>query len=171
MSFWNTRQFKLGRHKHLPDDILSEEGGVLTNPDNEVFVDTNTDAEIYQFSSATIPGILKVVGPDGSVRLNVGPTGYFGVFSAEAWQVYIGANNGSDLIYIQNAVGDETLYVKGNGLTELRPVIIGTSAPADDLLSAGQCALWFDATNGAAKLMIKAKQANGTVRTGSVNLT
>ena len=45
------------------------------------------------------------------------------------------------------------------------------SAPADALLAAGDCALWLDDTDGAAKLMIKAKSANGTVRTGSVNLS
>ncbi len=45
------------------------------------------------------------------------------------------------------------------------------SAPADADLGAGDCALWFDQTNGAAKLMIKAKTANGTVATGSVTLT
>lgn len=51
-----------------------------------------------------------------------------------------------------------------------RAVISVHSAPADGDLAAGECALWFDQTNGAAKLMVKAKQADGTVRTGSVNL-
>lgn len=45
-----------------------------------------------------------------------------------------------------------------------------TAAPADADLVAGEAALWLDATNGAAKLMVKAKQADGTVRTGSVAL-
>ena len=44
------------------------------------------------------------------------------------------------------------------------------SAPADGDLGAGDMALWFDQTNGAAKLKIKAKQADGTVRTGEVAL-
>jgi len=44
------------------------------------------------------------------------------------------------------------------------------AAPADAALSAGQAALWFDQTNGASKLMVKAKSANGTVVTGSVTL-
>lgn len=43
-----------------------------------------------------------------------------------------------------------------------------TNAPDDTALSAGQFSLWFDDTNGAAKLMIKAKQADGTVKTGFV---
>jgi hypothetical protein len=45
-----------------------------------------------------------------------------------------------------------------------------TAAPADAALASGEMAIWFDSTNGAAKLMVKAKQADGTVRTGSVAL-
>jgi hypothetical protein len=44
------------------------------------------------------------------------------------------------------------------------------AAPSDATLNAGDMALWFDQTNGASKLMIKAKQADGTVKTGSVSL-
>jgi hypothetical protein len=46
-----------------------------------------------------------------------------------------------------------------------------TTAPADGDLTSGEVALYFDSTNGAAKLKIKAKQADGTVRTGEVALT
>lgn len=45
------------------------------------------------------------------------------------------------------------------------------TAPADGDLAAGECAFWFDQTNGAAKLMIKGKSANGTVVTGQVALS
>jgi len=44
------------------------------------------------------------------------------------------------------------------------------AAPADVVLQAGDCSLWFDQTNGASKLMVKGKSANGTVVTGSVTL-
>lgn len=44
------------------------------------------------------------------------------------------------------------------------------AAPADGDLAANQLALWFDPTNGSSKLMIKAKQADGTVKTASVAL-
>jgi hypothetical protein len=44
------------------------------------------------------------------------------------------------------------------------------SAPADGDINSGAAALWFDKTNGAGKLMIKAKTANGTVVTGFVAL-
>lgn len=45
------------------------------------------------------------------------------------------------------------------------------SAPADADIAAGELYIWFDSTNGAAKVMFKAKQADGTVRTGSVALS
>lgn len=47
---------------------------------------------------------------------------------------------------------------------------VKNAAPADADLSANEMAIWFDPTNGASKLMIKAKQADGTVKTGSVSL-
>ncbi len=55
----------------------------------------------------------------------------------------------------------------------LAPVVAvnQNSAPADGTLVAGQCATWFDQTNGAGKVMFKGKTANGTVATGSVSLT
>ena len=44
------------------------------------------------------------------------------------------------------------------------------AAPADAELSNSELAYWFDDTAGAAKVMFKAKDAGGTVRTGSVSL-
>ncbi len=44
------------------------------------------------------------------------------------------------------------------------------AALIDSALSAGDCALWYDSTNGASKLMVKAKQADGTVKTAAVAL-
>jgi hypothetical protein len=44
------------------------------------------------------------------------------------------------------------------------------TAPDDGDLFAGACALWYDPTNGASKLMLKAKQADGTVKTAAIAL-
>lgn len=49
-------------------------------------------------------------------------------------------------------------------------IVRRTTTPADADLVAGECAFWFDSTNGAAKLMVKGKQADGTVKTGSFNV-
>lgn len=43
--------------------------------------------------------------------------------------------------------------------------------PDSAVMAAGDFGIWLDDTNGASKLMIKAKQANGTVVTGSVTLS
>jgi hypothetical protein len=50
-------------------------------------------------------------------------------------------------------------------------VIQAHAAPADGDLAAGDMAIWFDQTNGAGKLKIKAKTANGTVAVGELALT
>lgn len=50
------------------------------------------------------------------------------------------------------------------------PIIRGGVIPTDAEVNNAAALLWFDATNGAAKLMIKAKQADGTVRTASIAL-
>jgi hypothetical protein len=72
--------------------------------------------------------------------------------------------------------GPVGIYANDGNFTRLamltpKGVVIGVNTiPADGDVNAGEAVLWFDDTNGAAKLMVKAKQANGTVRTGSVNL-
>lgn len=65
----------------------------------------------------------------------------------------------------ENTLGDPVLETRPIGV-----VILTHAAPADGTLAAGECNLWFDQTNGAAKLMVKAKQADGTVRTAAVAL-
>lgn len=50
-------------------------------------------------------------------------------------------------------------------------IISGNAAPADAELDANQMAIYFTPTNGSAALSIKAKQANGTVKTGTVAVT
>jgi hypothetical protein len=51
-------------------------------------------------------------------------------------------------------------------------VIFAPAAPADGDIAAGECALWFDRTNGVGntKLMVKGKSADGTVKTASIVL-
>jgi hypothetical protein len=44
------------------------------------------------------------------------------------------------------------------------------AAPAAGALASGEWTLWFDQTNGASKLMVKAKSADGTVVTAAVAL-
>ena len=57
--------------------------------------------------------------------------------------------------------------ISENGYFTTRKV----AAPADAELATSEVAFWFDDTAGAAKLMIKAKNASGTVVTGNVALS
>jgi len=69
---------------------------------------------------------------------------------------------------------DGTVYMGFNFTAHVLPggayVTSQHAAPADADLFAGECALWFDQTNGAAKLMVKAKQADGAVKTAAIAL-
>lgn len=49
--------------------------------------------------------------------------------------------------------------------------VCGNTAPADADIAANQLMLWFDSSDGAAKLKLKAKSANGTVVAGERPVT
>jgi hypothetical protein len=53
-------------------------------------------------------------------------------------------------------------------LADAAVVVALHAAPADASLATGDCALWFDQTNGTAALNVKAKQADGTVKTATI---
>ncbi len=78
-----------------------------------------------------------------------------------------GTTQTGDQIQAQTSAG-----VKASGLDKGAYIYtMLNAAPADAALAAGQAMFWFDSTNGAAKLMVKAKQADGSVKTGSVTLS
>ena len=58
-----------------------------------------------------------------------------------------------------------------DALTMGYPIVTKVAAPADGDLAASQVSLWFTDTDGAAKLAIKGKSANGTVVTALVALS
>ena len=131
----------------------------------------------------TIPAVLRVsgviddlptqpmqIGP-ANANFDVGRPGSFSITRTvfDNAQIYFMSND--DIIYMANDNGDTIMYTKYNGLTQLRPVVIQTAAPADADISNSTVALWFDATNGSAKIKFKGKSANGTVVVGEVALT
>jgi hypothetical protein len=69
------------------------------------------------------------------------------------------------------------LTVSGGRNLDRRPVGLGhlatarTSAPAAEQLAAGQAVLWLDPSNEAPRLVVTAKQSDGTLRTGSIPLS
>lgn len=64
---------------------------------------------------------------------------------------------------------DSSAIFKANGTVGVLTSV--HAAPADGDINDGEMAIWFDQTNGSAKLMVKAKQADGSVKTGSLSLT
>lgn len=160
------------------------------NGETRLFVEISPDPA---FNGGTITGTLKidrtgqatgtpfeVDAEDANNSLAYGSTGRFvlGMGDETAGVAVLGNTDlrqlylfvGLDPLYAQNAAGTQAILVRADTFTELSPIIDRLTAPADGDLVAGQCALWFDQTDGAAKLMVKAKSANGTVRTGSLAL-
>jgi hypothetical protein len=76
------------------------------------------------------------------------------------------AADGSTTLEVTDQNEDDRFVVFADGTM----VISKNAATADGNLSAGQMAIWFDQTNGAAKLMVKGKSANGTVVAGAIAL-
>lgn len=88
--------------------------------------------------------------------------------AATIGSIFQGATSQSGNLSEWQSVGGSTVYgtVSENGYFTTRKV----AAPDDAELSTSELAFWFDATAGAAKLKIKAKNASGTVVTGEVAL-
>lgn len=78
---------------------------------------------------------------------------------------YNSANNSLDFTDIGTQVELDAV-VKNGFVTTTKH-----SAPSDASLAAGDLSIWFDQTDGAGKLKIKGKTANGTVVAGEVALT
>lgn len=110
---------------------------------------------------------------DGNGKLSLGSIGQNGmltVFSLTA----------SDVTCNLSAAGSQTADILqamdsgGNILSRFNKagyfMTRKNAAPANGDLASSEMALWLDATNGAGKLMVKAKTADGTVVTGSLAL-
>jgi len=113
-----------------------------------------------------------------------GPAWYFGGHSAEGTATVVadayttstpalrakqaGSSQAAASSLVQGTKSDGTIlsHINGQGHIATRMNVI----PADADLVAGELAFWYDSTNGASKLMVKAKQADGTVKTASVAL-
>lgn len=108
-----------------------------------------------------IPGGFAGGDGVGSLVVRAGNDVTVPIFCVKA-----GASQSGNLVEVQ---ASDTTVLSGfseNGY----PFNRKNSAPADAELSAGEVMLWFDSTNGASKLMVKAKQADGTVKTANIPL-
>lgn len=143
-------------------------GGTITA---HLLIDTSGDALGGNVFEGTATNVAAGSGTDlvmdayGDVILT-GSAGNSSVFRANTSPATNQSDVGSDGMTYTDSVGALIAAIDTRGV-----VISLHAAPADGVLQNGECALWFDQTNGAAKLMVKARQANGTVRTGSLALT
>lgn len=100
----------------------------------------------------------------------------FDIGSGCAQNAIVGANFTSvtnDYTF-EDATARANTTIVGTGSSQpgnLRLATLANAAPADADLVAGQMQVWFDSTAGAAKLMVKGKNASGTVVTGNVALS
>jgi hypothetical protein len=115
-----------------------------------------------RFNGGTITRPLSIVDPDPlDTQIDIIPA--VGASAARTTLIAV-ENETFNVMWLVTADGG--VYVTQNGVF----VIGNHAAPADAFLFAGDCALWFDQTPGASKLMIKAKDSGGTVRTASIAL-
>jgi hypothetical protein len=119
-------------------------------------------ASVHSFQSIAGGQLLTLSSSGGAVSILAAPTNGHIVsvvrqgagaqfFSVQEWQTSVG----SVLSKIDRG---------GRFVTKVN------TAPADAHLAPNECALWFDSTNGGAKVMFKAREAGGTIRTGELAL-
>jgi hypothetical protein len=149
-------------------------GGTITQP---VVIDTRPDNETIAFrvqaGDPSTSGIDILVDPSipqvtiqgldgfGTIVLSDDFTG--GNLDLSSAGISLHQNGGS--IYRQNLDGTAAVQLRSDGVW-----FAVHAGPADGDLNPGDCVLWFDQTDGAAKLMVKAKTEDGTVVTGSLGL-
>jgi hypothetical protein len=127
---------------------------------------TGTWTTLYGLSIGTVLG--KGAGTAYALHTAGGETRHLTGAAAAIGMVVQGfAAQSANLQEWQDSGSNNLSSISENGYYMTRKI----AAPADAELATGELALWFDATAGAAKLMIKAKNASGTVVTGNVALT
>jgi hypothetical protein len=144
-------------------------GGTITSP-LEIVAPTHNGTPVFHvFNDLAVEGFI--VSDNGSLTLlgdlnSNATTTLGGVGNAVQLYVIAGSAQASPISQVFDALGNTAFQLDKVG----RVVIAVHSAPADGDLAAGECALWFDQTDGAGKLMVKAKTANGTVATAAIAL-
>lgn len=144
------------------------------------------EATLGEYNGGTLTGALQIE-PEGLGAENVVPLVVQGTSDTA---------DGYEIIETRNAAGEDLTKILGDGTLRVRlraagaglavydennvrmfdasssiGVMFGTTAPTDGAIAANQLYLWFDATNGAAKVKFKGKSSNGTVVAGEVALT
>lgn len=157
----------------LPSEwTVGDAGGLLIQPD---VAGVDAALTLAGAPEAAYNETIFNVQEDGAsdvLRVEVGG----GVFLSGS---QLNIDNGGPFFTVADSLGtaaaDTWIFSFGNGDVIYKKsghlYIKKHTAPDDSSLSNGELALWFDQTNGAAKLMVKAKTANGTVVTGNLALS
>jgi hypothetical protein len=97
----------------------------------------------------------------------------YGLLDSAAFAVWHAYSNASGVARSVFAIGgDGATYIGDFNTTNAYLVLHEPHvAPPDAVLGNGDVSLWLDQTPGATKLMVKAKDSGGTVRTTTINLT
>lgn len=169
-------------------DGLPTTGGTLSGP---LDIDSGQDEVVLNITSASNnENTVQIHGAAGFVPVDIGVwdgSSSIGVGGGTDGSIQIAATSAFAYIQVRDDQQNESVKIQGRAGEDLMEVgsggqVVGgihaggyfyiavNTAPADGILAAGQAALWFDSSNGAAKLMIKAKQADGTIKTGSINV-
>ena len=141
----------------------SEDGRISFNrggePDTDSTLTFDVNTQTLNCKNLNIDGTTTEppAGSDKYVQFNDG--GSFGGDSDLQW------NKTTNVLTVTGTVSASTLTASGSVATSQN------SAPADGTISANQLKIWFDSTDGAAKVMFKGKSADGTVVAGEVALT
>jgi hypothetical protein len=162
-------------------------GGTITN---ELVIDTGaaTDQALeLQGTRTTELDVLKIDYPHMALEIDSG--GFTEITSDNGATLVLKATADSTAllgltneptvssVLMDAEPGGAVVQVTGAGgtvaaaLDGFQGVLIAVpTAPADANISVGAAYLWFDRTNGASKLMVKGKSANGTVVAAAIAL-
>jgi hypothetical protein len=147
---------------------VENSGQLAVNADGSTFIQAdgaaglNNDALVVKGSGAYYNAanenlLLRVLNDDGTPVVSVDSGGAVSVVLAAADTAFVVRD-------LSN--GHIPLQVSRNQLRLLLPTV-----PADGSLADSEFSLWLDATPGATKLMVKAKDSGGTVRTAAIALS
>lgn len=139
-------------------------------------LDISSSGSITTTGSVTANGLVGTTASNGSTTAAAIYGGDAGVASFRAIFSTI-ANTTAGLALLGTAAQAANMLQIGTGVTIWSRfdkagyfMTRKVAAPADADLAASELAVWFDSTNGSPKLMLKAKQANGTAVTGGLLL-
>lgn len=140
---------------------------VVRDPDeaddfgNPYIMEFGANGNLTFFGSTGLsPTIYMQEGSDPGEAIHASPQAF-----------HVSAQSGSDepeafwVNLNEGSLPNPTIGIYKQGMLKISGV-----APANGVINAGELFLYYDPTNGAAKLMLKGKTANGTVVTGQVAL-